>query len=131
MREIIVGFLAGIVTATGSGGGTILMILGNLFLNIEQKELQKMNLMFFIPVAMLASFANYKNKLLKIKHVKIVVLGGIVGATIGALFAQKISSENLKKYFGIFLLLIAIMEIYNFLKENILNKNTHTKRNEK
>lgn len=131
MREIIVGFLAGIVTATGSGGGTILMILGNLFLNIEQKELQKMNLMFFIPVAMLASWANYKNKLLKIKHVKIVVLGGIVGATIGALFAQKISSENLKKYFGIFLLLIAIMEIYNFLKENILNKNTHTKRNEK
>lgn len=106
------------------------MILSNLFLNIEQKELQKMNLMFFIPVAMLASFANYKNKLLKINHVKIIVLGGIVGATIGALFAQKISNENLKKYFGIFLLLIAIMEIYNFFKENILNKNTHTKRNE-
>ena len=107
------------------------MILGNLFLNIEQKELQKMNFIFFIPVAMLASLANYKNKLLKINHVKIVIMGGIVGAIIGALFAQKIESENLKKYFGIFLLLIAVMEIYNFLKENILNKNTHTKRNEK
>ena len=69
---------------------------------------------------------------LKVKqiHVKIVIVGGIVGAIIGALFAQKIESENLKKYFGIFLL-IAVMEIYNFLKENILNKNTHTKGNEK
>ena len=60
-----------------------------------------------------------------------IVFTGIVGAIIGALFAQKIESENLKKYFGIFLLLIAVMEIYYFFKENILNKNTHTKRNEK
>ena len=48
---IIIGIISGIVTSLGLGGGAILIIGLTLFLGIEQRIAQSVNLIFFIPTA--------------------------------------------------------------------------------
>lgn len=122
MFEILVGFVSGIVSGTGMGGGTILILVLSVFLGIEQHIAQATNLIFFIPTSISAIIVNAKNKNIDWKTAKIIILFGVIGAIIGAKISTVISSENLKKYFGIFLGLIAIHEIYYFVKEYILKK---------
>ena len=47
MVEIIIGFISGIVSGTGMGGGTILIVLLTFILGIEQHIAQATNLIFF------------------------------------------------------------------------------------
>lgn len=122
MFEILVGFISGIVSGTGMGGGTILILVLSVLLGIEQHIAQATNLIFFIPTSISAIMVNAKNKNIDWKTAKIIILFGVIGAMIGAKISTVISSENLKKYFGIFLGLIAIHEIYYFVKEYILKK---------
>ena len=68
---------------------------------------------------------NLKQKLINLKLSLIIISAGIVGSIIGSEIAINLNSANLKKYFGIFLLIIAINEIYCLIKEYILSKKTH------
>lgn len=115
--EILFGIISGIVTGLGMGGGTILILLLTLFNNFEQHIAQATNLVFFIPTSLAAIITNLKNKNVDIKVTKVVSVFGIIGAIIGSAISNNISSNNLKKYFAIFLLIIAIYEIYRLYKE--------------
>ena len=115
---ILIGIIAGIVTALGAGGGTVLIIGLNLLLGIEQKVAQSINLIFFIPTAITSIILNSKNKNIKWKVAIYIIIASIIGAIIGALIAKKIKVDLLKKLFGIFLVLIAMYEIYSVRKKN-------------
>lgn len=125
MIEILTGILAGSVSGLGMGGGTILILVLSNFLGIEQHIAQATNLVFFIPTAISAIIINLKQKLINLKLSLIIISAGIVGSIIGSEIAINLNSANLKKYFGIFLLIIAINEIYCLIKEYILSKKTH------
>ena len=116
MKEIIFGVISGIVAATGMGGGTILILLLNLFGNIEQHMVQGINLVFFIPASIVAIYMNIKHKTIDYKLSKFLILFGIIGAICGSLLSFKIDNRNLKKYFGIFLILIAIFQTFSYWK---------------
>lgn len=45
------GLGAGIVSAWGVGGGTLLLVLLTLVLHVEQRTAQGINLLFFLPTA--------------------------------------------------------------------------------
>ncbi len=117
MLEIIFGIIAGIVTGLGMGGGTILILFLSLFLGLDQHIAQATNLVFFIPTSLAAIFTNIKQKNIDAKLALSISFYGIIGACLGAIIAKNISSENLKKYFAIFILLIAIHEVYELYKE--------------
>lgn len=117
MVEIIFGFIAGNITGLGMGGGTILILLLSLFMNFDQHVAQATNLVFFIPTSIASIITNIRQKNVDLKLAKIVSLFGMAGATIGAFISQKINSNNLKKFFAIFILLIAFHEIYELYKE--------------
>lgn len=102
------------------GGGVILVLLLSIFSNINQHGIQGINLLFFIPTSIVANFMNIKNKNIDYNISKSIAASGIIGAIIGSNLAFKISNENLKKYFGVFLLFIAFFEIYSFFKKYIL-----------
>ena len=123
---IIFGIISGIVTGLAMGGGTILILLLSLFMNLEQHIAQATNLVFFVPTALAAIIINIKQKNIDYKLAKIVIIFGIIGSVIGAIISQSISSENLKKYFAIFILLIAFYEIYKLYKEYRIKRNTNT-----
>ena len=114
MFEIIIGFISGIVSGTGMGGGTILIVLLTFIMGIEQHIAQATNLIFFIPTSIIAIIVNLKNKNIELKTAIIISIFGILGAKI----STHIQVGMLKKCFGVFLLIIAIHEIYTILKLN-------------
>ena len=60
--EYFIGIIAGIIGGLGMGGGTILILLLTMFLNIEQNVAQGSNVVFFIPMAITAIIIYIKNK---------------------------------------------------------------------
>lgn len=122
MKEIIFGILSGTIAALGMGGGTILIMLLNFFTELGQHLIQGVNLIFFIPTAIVAIIYDIKNKIVDYKISKNLIISGIIGAVIGANISFKIENPDLKKYFGYFLLIIAILETYEFYKKYLKKK---------
>lgn len=127
MINILFAILSGTISGIGMGGGTVLIFLLTCFSGISQHVAQGANLIFFIPTCIVSIFINLKNKNIEIKTAVIVIISGIIGAIIGAKLSFIINAKNLKKYFGIFLLLITIYEIYSLIKSNIKLKKVNNK----
>lgn len=119
MINVLIGAVSGIVSGMGMGGGTILILCLSLFLGKEQHIAQGANLIFFIPTALVSIFINIKQKLIKWKTGLAVAFFGAIGAIAGAMISINLDTKRLKLFFGIFLLCIAIFEIYSlfFKKE--------------
>ena len=116
MILVIVGFISGIISGMGIGGGTILIPALTLFLGIEQKMAQSINIMYFIPTATVALFTHIKAKRVEKSNIKSLILFGIIGAVIGSFGAMFISGSLLRSLFGIFLCVMAVTEIYKGIK---------------
>ncbi len=119
MGEVIIGIVSGMVAALGMGGGTILILLLGIFTELNQHIIQGSNLIFFIPTSIVAIIMNIKNKTINYKNALVIIVFGIIGAIVGCKVSFSIESQKLKKYFGIFLLGIAIFEIYDFFSQYI------------
>ena len=127
MKEIFIGITSGIFSGIGMGGGTILIFLLNIFEGLEQHIAQATNLIYFVPTAISAIIVNYKEKNIDILLVKNIIVFGIIGAVIGAVISVNTDVNKLRKFYGIFLAIIAIHEIYTLYKEYKSYKNSHTK----
>ena len=122
MKEILIGAVSGVITGTGMGGGTILIFLLTFFMGIDQHIAQAANLIFFVPTSIVAIIVNLKNKNIDLKLGILISIFGILGAIIGANISVNLDVHNLKVYFGYFLAIIAIHEIYTIIKLYIKNK---------
>ena len=109
--------ISGIVGGLGMGGGTVLILFLSLFLNIEQHVAQSTNIIFFVPTAIAAIVVNFKNRNINLKIAIPVCLWGIVGAFLGACISMKMNMNLLRKCFGIFLILVAIYQTYEYIKD--------------
>ena len=109
------------------GGGTILILLLSIFMNLDQHVAQATNLIFFIPTAITSVIIGIKNKNIKVKEAWVIVVSGIIGAIISANISSNLNVKILRKMFGAFLLIIAIYEIYSWFNMYIKNKKGHTK----
>lgn len=127
MYEVLIGIISGFVSGMGMGGGTILILCLSMFLGVEQHIAQATNLVFFIPTSIVAIITNIKQKNIDFKIAIPIATSGIIGAIIGAIYSNKTDVKLLKKYFGIFLGLIAMWEIYTIIKKYRFNKKTHNK----
>ena len=127
MIEVLIGLISGIISGTGMGGGTILILLLSIFMGLDQHVAQATNLVFFVPTAIAAIFISLKKKIIDLRAGVVVIIVGVVGATIGAIISSKMNVNLLKKFFVIFLLIIAIYEIYSWYKMYIKKKIRHTK----
>lgn len=112
MILILIGFLSGIISGMGIGGGTILIPSLVLFNNIKQQDAQGVNLIVFLPVAIIALYTHYKKGNIDFSFAKLIIIGGIIGAIFGSILAIRINPLSLRKYFGIFLLLIGCYELF-------------------
>lgn len=117
MDLILIGVLSGIVTGLGMGGGSILILILTTFMSVEQHAAQAANLIFFIPTAITAIIVHFKNGNVEKKVGKKLLYAIIIGAIIGAYLTSIISSNNLRKFFGIFLLIVGILEIITTIKK--------------
>ena len=109
---VLVGFLSGIISGMGIGGGTILIPALLFFADISQQQAQGINLIYFIPTAIAALITHRKAGNLDMKTAKPLALFGLLGATAGALLAVSVESALLRKGFGGFLFLMGLSEIF-------------------
>ncbi|MFR7462965.1 MAG: sulfite exporter TauE/SafE family protein [Clostridia bacterium] len=116
MIEILIGMISGIVSGTGMGGGTILIFLLTFMMGIEQHVAQATNLIFFIPTSIVAIIINIKNKNIDLKLAIIISIFGILGAIIGSNISVYTDVKILKKCFWVFLIIVAINEIYSIIR---------------
>ena len=63
---LIAGIVGGILGGMGMGGGTLLIPLLTFFLDVSQKNAQAINLISFIPMAVIALILHAKNKLINL-----------------------------------------------------------------
>jgi len=108
----LIGFLSGIISGMGIGGGTILIPTLVLFYHLPQQQAQGVNLVVFLPVAVIALITHKKKGNIDFSFAKLIILGGIFGAIIGSIIAIKIDPLKLRKYFGFFLLIIGSYELF-------------------
>lgn len=112
MVLFFLGLFAGIIGGMGIGGGTILIPGLIFFTTLKQQTIQSINLLSFIPLALIALYIHIKNKNVLLRLSIPIVIFGLLGAYLGSKIAASIPSETLRKLFGIFLLAIGCYEIF-------------------
>ena len=115
--EIVAGVIGGVVAGMGMGGGTLTIPILTIFLNYEQLRAQGVNLIAFLPMAVVALFIHIKNKLVDFKSTWLLAVVGSVFSLGGALIANHISNSILKKFFAIFLIGLGVWQFIE-LKRN-------------
>ena len=115
---ILLGFVAGIFGGLGMGGGTLLIPLLTIFLNLDQKLSQGINLVSFLVMALFSLIIHYKNGYVRTKGIFIIILSGVIFSVTGALIAGILSSKILRITFGIFLCFLSLVEIIKVTRQH-------------
>src|SRR5690554_2421965 len=111
MSQFLLGLFAGIIGGMGIGGGTILIPALIIITDLKQQTIQNINLISFIPVAIVALIIHHKNKNIIFNISLPIILTGLLGAWLGSKLALTISSNTLRRLFGMFLFIMGIYEI--------------------
>ena len=114
---LIFGVVSGVIGGMGMGGGTLLIPLLTMFLNLSQVAAQAYNLVAFLPMSIIAIIIHFKNNLIKIKYLPTIILFGIIFAICGGILANFIDAKILKVLFGIFLIILSVLEFFKLFKK--------------
>lgn len=105
-------FLTGVFASMGLGGGMVLIVYLTVFAGFSQLAAHGINLVFFIPIAIISLVLHTKNKLVEWKKAVPAVLWGTAAVIISAWLANRIEQSLLSKAFGIFLILMGLKELF-------------------
>ena len=120
----LTGFLAGTISGMGIGGGALLIPALGIFFGMGQQSAQSINLLYFIPTAVVAIITHRKKGNIQTKGMFKLVVYGLIGAAAGASLAMWINADMLKRVFGFFLLIMGVVEFFK-------NKNPKTEKEKK
>lgn len=115
MREILfvlAGILAGVLGGMGMGGGTILIPILTILFSISQHTSQAVNLIAFIPMAIVAIILHAKNKLIRKKGLLLIIIPATVISLVASLLSNRLQADFLKKAFGLFLVCLAVIQFF-------------------
>jgi len=112
---IILGAVSGIFGGLGMGGGTLLIPLLSIFLGLDQKLCQGINLVSFLVMALFSLIVHYKNGYIQTQGIFYIILSGLVFSLGGSLLAGILPSNILRIAFGFFLCILSIIEFIKVL----------------
>ena len=115
----LAGFVAGIFGGLGMGGGTLLIPILTIFLNFDQKLAQGINLLSFLVMAIFSIYIHHRHGFIVTKNIHWIIIFGVVFSVVGALCMSFLPSQILRIGFGVFLIVLSIIEFVKVIK----NKN--------
>lgn len=118
----LIGVLSGVFAGMGMGGGTFLIPLLTILMKVNQQVAQCVNLLVFIPLAIVVLIIYSKQKLLKLKGVFWLVVPATIVSILGSLLAIDIRGKTLKIIFGIFLILVGIFMVISTVITSVKKK---------
>ena len=110
--NLLAAFGSGAFGAMGMGGGGILVIYLTLALATGQLEAQGINLLFFLPCAVVSMLINGIRKLIDWKQVLWLALGGLPATLLGIWLAGFMQGKWLGWIFAGFLILLGLKEFF-------------------
>lgn len=118
----LIGVLSGVFAGMGMGGGTFLIPLLTILMKVDQQVAQCVNLLVFIPLAIVVLIIYSKQKLLKLKGIFWLVVPATIVSILGSLLAIDIRGKTLKIIFGIFLILVGIFMVISTIAASVKKK---------
>lgn len=105
---IVLGFLAGL----GVGGGSLLMLWLTMVVGMEYEQARIINLLFFLPSALIATLFHRKQGSVDIKKILPAILAGCAFAALFSFIGTRVNTILLKKCFGGLLLITGLRELF-------------------
>ena len=112
ITALLAGLFSGILGSMGLGGGAVLIIYLTLFTDIKQLAAQGINLLFFIPIAVVSVFIYSIKKQIKWKITLKLAFWGLIGTSLGLTLTDFLGGELTGKVFGGLLVILGLMEIF-------------------
>lgn len=117
---VVFGLIGGIAGGMGMGGGTLLVPLLS-GLDLDQKIIQAINLISFLPMSVVAVYIHNKHSLIA-KNVLIpTIVPTVLGGVVGALLAGNVDNSILRICFAVYLLLVGSWQLYLSIKTFVKN----------
>lgn len=109
---LVIGTVLGFLSGLGIGGGSLLILWLTLVLGTDQSTARLINLLFFVPSAIIACLFRLKQGSLRIRSVIPAVIAGCAAAACFAWLSPQLDVELLKKLFGFILLAAGLRELF-------------------
>ena len=109
--SMILGVILGFLTGLGTGGGSLLLLWLTLVLGMDPRLARTINLMFFIPAAVIASAIRLLRGGIDFRKIALPAAAGCVSAAVCAIAGSHMDTEHLQKAFGVLLVLTGIREL--------------------
>ena len=119
IAALLAGLFSGILGAMGLGGGAVLIIYLTLFTETDQLTAQGINLLFFIPCALLAVTIYAFKRKIKWRITLRIAAWGILGTALGLSLTSFLGGDITAKIFGALLIIIGVMEIFKRKPKNV------------
>lgn len=114
---IIVGALTGILSGFGVGGGSLLILWLTAADGIGQLTASGINLLYFLCCAPPALFSHWKNQLIVKPALLWCSLSGCLVSPFASYCATVVSSDWLRRAFGVLLLVLGVREVFHKKKD--------------
>jgi uncharacterized membrane protein YfcA len=103
---VVAGILVGILSSLfGVGGGVLMVPFLVLALGRAQHVAEGTSLLVMVPTAALGVWAHRRRGYVVFRQAVMLAIGGIAGASVGALLALQLPASTLRTLFGILLAL--------------------------
>ena len=109
---LIIGTLFGFLAGLGVGGGSLLVLWLTVILQMDPAAARSINLLFFLPSALIACAFRLRQGNLKIKPLLPAILAGCISAGVFSVISSQLDVLVLKKLFGIVLLFTGLRELF-------------------
>lgn len=108
---LFIGSVLGFLSGLGVGGGSLLILWLTLVLDMDHSIARNINLLFFIPSAIIASLFRWKQGNIDFRKILPAIIGGCISAGILSVVSKNIDTTLLKKLFGFLLLFTGTREL--------------------
>ncbi len=109
--KLLIGTILGFLTGLGVGGGSLLMLWLTIGAGMSQSNARGINLLFFLPSALIACCFRWKQGTLPLGKVSPAIMSGCAAAAVFSWLSTQLDVELLKKGFGFLLLFTGVREL--------------------
>lgn len=109
---LAVGTALGFLSGLGIGGGSLLIVWLTAVLHTDPMTARSINLLFFIPSALVACFVRHRQNRLQLRQIPPAAISGCIAAALLSVLASKTDTALLKKLFGGLLIVAGLRELF-------------------
>ena len=109
---LIIGTALGFLAGIGVGGGSLLILWLTLVLGMDHPQARVINLLFFLPSAIISTLFRWRQGKLEVKKVLPAIIAGCIAAGICSFISSSMDLQLLRKLFGGLLILTGIRELF-------------------